>query len=131
LHTRHLCVTGHTLRERVMCFAHNACAALTAIHCVFGTPSLAYQLLFLLQLRKSNQTKWSGTILNIRRMARRAKYRTYFVKKPLSGIPPFSITAPALFYLPTSMLVACASRLKQVVITRSRRGNHLIFIPEN
>ncbi|WP_157043422.1 hypothetical protein [Paraglaciecola sp. T6c] len=32
---------------------------------------------------------------------------------------------PALLYLPTSMLVACASRLTLAVKTRSRRGFHL------
>ena len=83
------------------------CALLIVIHDEYDSrpyePVTSFQ-----QPKEVTKTKWSGTILNIQRMTRRAKYRMYFVKAALQ-----QVTYP------------CASRLTLVVKTRSRRGFHL------
>ena len=118
----------------LMSYAHRAqlrclCATLIVIHDEYDSrpyePVTSFQ-----QPKEVTKTKWSGTILNIQRMTRRAKYRMYFVKAALQQVTYLgnwhaSPVLPALLYLPTSMLVACASRLTLVVKTRSRRGFHL------
>jgi hypothetical protein len=61
--------------------------------------------------KKSIQTKWSGTILNICKMARRAKYKDILCKMPLAT-KVFNRTKRLVLWAPTALsLQMCSLQL--------------------